>query len=101
MSRSENQQLADLGVEARQVLTNPAFNEALRLMREDAYRQWKTCPIRDAEGQLLLLQAARLTDKVESVLRGILEAGKLASAKISIDEERDESAPRRLMRRVL
>ena len=101
MNRSENQQLADLGVEARQVLSNPAFNEALRLMREDAYTQWKKCPIRDAEGQRLLLQAARLTDKVESVLRGILESGKLASAKLAIDEERDESAPRRLMRRIL
>lgn len=96
-----NQQLSDLGVEARLVLDNPAFNEALRLMREDAIAQWKACPIRDREGQLLLLQAAKLTDKVENTLRSMLEAGKLAHAKLNIDDVRDESRVQRFARKVL
>jgi hypothetical protein len=94
------QQTSDMGIHAAQVLENPAFNEALRLMREDVLNQWKACPIRDREGQMLLLQAAKLTDKVESTLRGMLEAGKLASAKLDIEAARSESKVKRALRAI-
>lgn len=101
MNRSANQRMSDLGVEAQRVLENPAFNEAMRLMRENVFERWKDCPIRDAEGQMLLLQAARIVDNVESTLRGLLEAGKLATAKIEIDNVRNESGVRRALRKVM
>jgi hypothetical protein len=101
MNRSSNQQLSDLGQEAQRVLDNPAFNEALRLMSEDAVAKMKACPIRDREGLLLLAQAARLTDAVAQTLRGILEAGKMASAQIDIDSARSESGMKRVLRKVL
>lgn len=94
------QQISNMGVEAAKVLESPAFNEALRLMREDVLSQWKACPIRDREGQMLLLQAAKVTDKVESVLRGLLEAGKLANAKIDINSARSESRAKRVLRAI-
>ncbi|WP_162588320.1 hypothetical protein [Variovorax sp. RA8] len=93
--------MADLGVEAARVLENPAFNEAMRLMRENVVERWKDCPVRDREGQVLLLQAARIADNVESTLRGLLEAGKLATAKIDIDSARNESGVRRALRKVI
>jgi len=96
-----NQQIVDMGEDARRVLENPAFNEALRLMSEDAVERIKACPIRDREGMLLLAQAARLTDKVAETLRGMLEAGKMAGAQIDIDSARNESRVGRLARRVL
>lgn len=96
----DEQQTANMGVEAAQVLANPAFNEALRLMKEDVHRRWKECPIRDREGQMLLLQAARITESVESVLRGMLEAGKLANAKIDIENSRSESRVKRTLRAI-
>jgi hypothetical protein len=92
------QQLYDLGEDARAVLANPAFNEALRLMAEDAVARIKACPIRDREGLLLLAQAARLTDKVAETLRGMLEAGKMA--KVDIDSARTESPAKRALRKV-
>jgi hypothetical protein len=101
MSRSENQVLSDFAQQAQIVLDNPAFNEALRLMSEDAMAQMKACPIRDREGLLLLAQAARLTDKVAETLRGMLEAGKLANAKIDIDSSRSESRVKRVLHKVL
>jgi hypothetical protein len=96
-----NQQLSDLGEDARRVLDSPAFNEALRLMAEDAVERIKACPIRDQEGLLLLAQAARLTDKVAETLRGMLEAGKMANAQIEIDSARNESRTQRVLRKVL
>ena len=101
MSRSQNQILSDFAQQAQLVLENPAFNEALRLMSEDAMAQMKRCPIRDREGLLLLAQAARITDKVAETLRGMLEAGKMAKAQIDIDNARNESGVKRALRKVL
>ncbi|VTU37042.1 hypothetical protein [Variovorax sp. PBL-E5] len=99
MSKSDHQ-LAHLGAEAAQVLSNPAFSEALRLMRESAYTTFKRMPIKDAEGLVLAAQAARLTDAVESTLRGMLQAGKMAQSRIDLNSARSESKLRRGMRAV-
>lgn len=98
---NSKQRLFDIGENARMVLENPAFSEALRLMRDEAAAAQKKCPIRDDEGQRLLAQAARLTDAVEQTLRGMLEAGKLADARIDIDAARSESGVKRALRKVL
>jgi len=98
---SSKQRLFDIGESARLVLENPAFNEALRLMRDEAAAAQKKCPIRDEEGQRLLAQAARLTDAVEQTLRGMLEAGKMAKAQIDIDSARNEARKQPVLRKVL
>jgi len=92
---------ANRGREAADVLENPAFKAGIEAMRNEVIQQWKSCPIRDAEGQLLLLQLAKLTDKFESMLAGYVQGGKLAQEKININALRNESATRKLMRRVL
>ena len=92
---------ANLGREAADVLDNQAFKAGIQAMRNEVIQQWKSCPIRDAEGQLLLLQLAKLTDKFESMLAGYVQGGKLAQEKININALRNESATRKLMRRVL
>lgn len=96
-----NQQTAAVGEEARMVLDNEAYKQAMQALRDQVVAQWKACPIRDKEGQLLLLQLAKLTDKFESILSGMVEAGKFAHHQIKLDEERSESTARRIMRRVL
>lgn len=90
-----------MGHNASTVLENEAYQAAIAAMRDQVIQQWKDCPIRDKEGQLLLLQLAKLTDKFEAILRGYVEGGKLAQHKIDIDRERDENPMRGLMRRVL
>lgn len=91
---------AQRGIDAKAVLDNVAFKEAMELLKSSVIDQWKACPIRDREGQLLLLQLARLADKFEGLLVGTVERGKLAQRKIELDELRDESQARRFFRRV-
>lgn len=100
MSRMNDQQIATHGVYASQVLENPAYQEAMKLLREQVVAAWKDCPVRDAEGQLLLLQLAKLTDKFEAILNGAVESGKLADHRLKIDELRNESPARKWVRRV-
>lgn len=88
------------GIDAKAVIDNEAFKEAMALLKTSVVQQWKECPIRDREGQLLLLQLARLADKFEGLLVGAVERGKLAQRKIELDELRDESPARQFFRRV-
>jgi hypothetical protein len=100
MSSKSDHQLATLGAEAKDVLNNPAFNEALRLMREGAYATFKATSVKDREGLVLVAQAARLTDAVESTLRGILQSGKMAQSRIDLSRASEESRLRRGVRAV-
>lgn len=96
-----NQQQAQRGLEASQVLDNPAYRAAMDALRAEVIDAWKKCPVRDKEGQVLLLQLAKLTDKFEGVLSGMVEGGKFAQRQLELDDLRNESAGRKLMRRVL
>lgn len=88
------------GREASAVLENEAFKAAMAGLKSVVMEQWKQCPVRDREGQVLLLQLAKLTDKFESILVGMVENGKLAQNKLELNELRDENAARRWVRKV-
>ena len=88
------------GREASAVIDNEAFKSAINSMKTEVLSQWKQCPIRDREGQALLLQLAKLTDKFESILVGMVENGKLAQSKIDLNELRDEHPARKWVRKV-
>lgn len=92
--------LVQRGIDATQVLENVVFKESLTILKQAVVDQWKECPVRDKEGQLLLLQLAKLADKFEGILIGIVETGKLAKHKIDMNNLRDESVGRRIVRSV-
>jgi hypothetical protein len=94
------QQTVQRATEAALVLSNPAYQEAMSQLKSAVLTQWKDCPVRDREGQLLLLQLAKLTDKFESLLNGMIETGKLAQHRIDVDRERNETLARRFLRKV-
>ncbi|AMM22996.1 hypothetical protein [Variovorax sp. PAMC 28711] len=98
--KTSDQHQSDLGLYARQALENPAVVEALARMKASCAQAIKECPIRDPEGLMLSVQAARITDSFERVLLGIFENGKAANARISIDSERKESRMSRVVRRI-
>ena len=100
MTELNRHQIAQRGVEAALVLENEAFKDAMQGLRTSVVEEWKKCPIRDKEGQLLLLQLAKLTDKFEGMLIGMVEGGKYATHQIKIDDLRNESKSRKLLRRV-
>lgn len=96
-----DQSLSLRGREAQALLDNPLLKEALDTLRKATVEEWKNCPIRDKEGQTLLLQLAKVTDKFEGLLRGVVDTGKMAQHRIDIDAIRDEPQARRFMRKVL
>ena len=87
------------GRQAAEVLDNPAFKEAMQVLRETVVQQWREHPIHDKEGALILLQYAKVTDRFEGVLSGLIERGKLAQHRIEVDALRDEDALQRAKRR--
>ncbi len=89
------------GRQAAEVLENPAYQEAMRVLREAVVMQWKECPVRDKEGALLLLQLAKITDKFEGILAGLIERGKLAQHHLDMEALRDENALQRAKRKYL
>ena len=95
-----NEQTVQRGMEAAQVLDNPAYREAMDSLKEQIIDQWKKCPVRDAEGQLLLLQLVKLAEKFDGTLTGMIEGGKLAQHRIDIDSVRNENTVRRWFRKV-
>lgn len=95
------QQQADRGADAALVLENHAYKEAMQMLRSEIVAQWKACPVRDKEGQLLLLQLAKLTDKFEGILTGLVQTGSFARRKLIEDELRNENAARKFVRRVM
>ena len=96
MTEQEN---ADRAIAARQVLENSAYRSAHTMLQAEIVAQWEQCPIRDQEGQRLLLQLFRLAKKFDGMLAGMVESGKLSQVKI--DAERDESRVKTLFRKVL
>lgn len=94
-----NNELVTRGFEASQVLDNPAFKLAMDNMKNEIVSEWKKCPIRDKEGQAILLQLIKLADKFEGSLIGMVEGGKLAQHKIDIDSVRDENVIRKWSRK--
>ena len=88
-----------MGEYARQALDNPALSEALKRLHELALEQFKRTDIRDAEGLKLARQFAAVTDDFETILKRMVEGGKLAQ--LNLDKHRDEGAARRVVRKVL
>lgn len=84
---------------AADVLENEAYKKAMASMKAQIVEQWKECPVRDVEGQRLLLQLAKLAEKFDSILAGYVQAGRLAQHRINLNDERNENMAQKIMRR--
>jgi hypothetical protein len=100
MNNIEQREVIARGQEAARIIESDVFKLALETLRNSVTEQWKNCPIRDKEGQLLLLQLAKLTDKFEGIFVGLVEQGKMVQHKIDLDDARNEPQARRFMRKV-
>lgn len=91
-------ELAKQGDDARQVLNNPAFQNAMTQLHDLAHRAFKMTDLRDAEGLKIARQFASVTDDFEAIMKRMVEGGKLAQ--MNIDKHRDESTARKAVRKV-
>lgn len=93
------------GKEAQAVLDNAAFVQAFATLKSEIHAQWKACPVRDREGQVLLLQLAKMADKFEGILAGMVQSGNFAAHRLELqkamDGLRDEAPARRFFRKVM
>ena len=87
------------GDDAVRVLESPAFQAAMEAMHKQVQDEWLKCPIRDVEGQRLLLQLAKVAQMFQRQLTGMVETGKLAQHEL--DKYRNESPVQKLFRRVI
>ena len=100
MNNIEQTNIVLRGKEAARILESDVFQLAIQTLKANVMEQWKNCPIRDKEGQLLLLQLAKVTDKFEGIFVGLVEQGKMIQHKIDLDSARDEPQVRRFFRKV-
>lgn len=84
---------------ATDCINNEAYMKAMALLKTQIVDQWKDCPVRDIEGQRLLLQLAKLAEKFDGILSGYVQAGKLAQHRIDLNDERNESMGAKVLRR--
>lgn len=80
MNEQEERRASELGQQARQVIDSPAFDEAWKLLTDEIHRAWLDCSVRDVEKQKLLLQQAKLVDRLRSKLSLLIEGGRAVDA---------------------
>lgn len=87
---NERQILSDIdrAEHANRLLNDQLLQDALKAIKDEVTRTWLECPARDHEGKEALWQLAKTADKFETLLRGYIEAGKLASVNLKAFEER-------------
>ena len=93
-------QAAQDGIEAQRLLDSEIYKAAMQTMKTQIVDQWRASPVRDIEGQTLLLQLAKLADKFESTLAGFVQGGKFAQHQIDVDSARNETPVRKFFRKV-
>lgn len=77
---------AQLGYEARQLLENELFRSALDNIRAGIVEKWRSCPIRDREGQHELKLMDKLLSELEGYIKQVVDTGKMAE--IQLENER-------------
>jgi len=70
------------GNKARQLLEEPLMQEAFSLMERDIIEMFYACPERDTAGMVSLQQHLRNVRKLQAILQGVMESGKLDAANI-------------------
>lgn len=84
------QQTVTIGNDALAVLESEAYIEAMKRMHADIVKQWENCPIRDKEGQTLILQMKKVAKLFEDNLHGMIRAGDFAQHKIDLEAAREK-----------
>jgi hypothetical protein len=100
MDRQAETDAVRVARQAADVLGNEAYKKAMASMKSQIVDQWREAPIRDREGQMVLLQLAKIAEKFEGILAGYIEGGKLAQRRLDLDAERNENAAQRAARKV-
>lgn len=87
ISPNEQLKLADesqRGSEARQIIANPVFADAMKQLKREIIEKWSDCPARDTEGREWLWKHYQAALRFEQIITSIMETGKMAD--ISLEQ---------------
>ena len=76
---------SERGLQARSLLENPIYREAIDGLREGIINKWRLTPIRDREGAHELKLMARLLTDIEVYIKQIADTGKMADIQLDRD----------------
>jgi hypothetical protein len=74
------------GYQAKQLLENEVFKSAFENVRVGIYEKWKSCPVRDVQGQHELKLMDKLLGELEGYIKQVVDTGKMAE--IQLENER-------------
>lgn len=79
-----------IGNDALAVLESEAYQLAISRMHAEIVKQWESCPVRDKEGQTLILQMKKVAKLFEENLHSMVRAGDFAQHKIDLEAAREK-----------
>jgi len=71
------------GENARRILDDPLFIEAIATIRDEINARWQSSPVRDVDGRERLYLSRKLLDKIEGHLQSVMASGRLAQATLA------------------
>ena len=77
---------SERGFEASKLLENKIFTESINNLRESIIDKWRSCPIRDREGQHELKLMDKVLSDIVGYIKQVADTGKMAD--IQLEQER-------------
>ncbi|PQM57145.1 MAG: hypothetical protein CML39_00815 [Rhodobacteraceae bacterium] len=71
------------GQQAKRILEDPIFLEALQKVSQELDLEWINSPIRDTEGREKIYMMKKMLNVLHVQLQSVMETGKLASKQIN------------------
>ena len=71
------------GQQAKRILEDPIFLEALQKVSQELDQEWINSPIRDTEGREKIYMMRKMLGVLHVQLQSVMETGKLASKQIN------------------
>jgi len=71
------------GQQAKRILEDPIFVEALQKVSQELDQEWINSPIRDTEGREKIYMMKKMLGVLHVQLKSVLETGKLATKQIN------------------
>lgn len=89
------------GARAEALLNDDLLKEAFDTIEQDTLEKWKTCPVRDSEGQMILRLKMQVLTEMKSIIKDVATTGRLANEQLNRERglrERAKAAVREFRR---
>ena len=71
------------GQQAKRILEDPIYVEAIQKVSQELDQEWINSPIRDTEGRERIYMMKKMLNVLQVQIKSVLETGKLASKQIN------------------